>query len=216
MPKAKGSKYVVAKGRQTGIFDSYKDQVRPSTDGHPSNIHQKFRSQEAAEKAYNKLGGPNSQEGPQWAVKKGHQPGFYPDWIQAAPNVLGYPHNEHRRFDDYESAKKWMEEEDDNHGSSSGYPCGKSLRDADFTESYTEARTGYASYIEDDQDHSTSGSSTGSHKYDTYQPTNGDLGDYGHEEGYDDAQYYDGDDDDDQYDDGGDYDDDDDDYGYGF
>ncbi|KAF3929934.1 hypothetical protein AA313_de0204381 [Arthrobotrys entomopaga] len=124
-----GPKYAVAKGRSTGIFKSYKDEVHPSTNQYPSNIYQKFDSQQAAERALDTSGRYFSRDGPQYAVKNGYKPGIYPDWyasvlrgcpytanfqllwerrIKTADQVLGYPNNEHRRFNDYEAAARWM------------------------------------------------------------------------------------------------------------
>ncbi|KAF3916281.1 hypothetical protein ABW21_db0202322 [Orbilia brochopaga] len=219
MPKSDrtGSQYAISKGRETGVFDSYKDKVRPSTDGYPSNIHQKFPSQEAAEKALRGSGGPSFQDDRHYAVRKGHQPGFYPDWIQAAPQVLGYPDGECRRFKDHESAQKWMDGENEHRGSSCDYGCGQSLRDSDFTESYTkrsnsscsgsrgpESSFGGNSGIHSDfgagSSHGSSGSRSGSGQSGSYEDDNDD-----------DVESYDGEDNDD---DGDDYDDDDDDGNY--
>ncbi|KAK6348048.1 hypothetical protein TWF718_005868 [Orbilia javanica] len=105
---SKEKTYAVANGRQTGLFESYKDQVHPSTNRYPSNIHQKFSSEEAAERALSRGRPSNDDTGPYYAVKSGRNPGIYPDWIAAAPQVLGHPNNEHRKFEDRSEAERYM------------------------------------------------------------------------------------------------------------
>ncbi|EPS43600.1 hypothetical protein H072_2335 [Dactylellina haptotyla CBS 200.50] len=109
-----GKRYVVTSRRSTGVFDSYKDQVYPSTNRYSGNIHQGFESQSDAERA---LGSEarDSYNGPYWAVKNGRSRHIYPSWIEAAPKVLGYSHNEHRRFETYEKAKEWLDSDQEDY-----------------------------------------------------------------------------------------------------
>ncbi|KAF3134302.1 hypothetical protein TWF569_010183 [Orbilia oligospora] len=107
-PYGRDESYAIANGRQIGVFDSYRDQVHPSSDRYPSNIHQRFSSREAAERALNRSGSSSSGNGRHYAVRNGRNPGIYPDWIRAAPEVLGHPHNEHRRFDNRSEAERYM------------------------------------------------------------------------------------------------------------
>ncbi|KAK6501389.1 hypothetical protein TWF481_009229 [Arthrobotrys musiformis] len=105
---SRDTRYAVASGRQTGIFEHYRSQLHPSTNRYPSNIHQRFSSLEEAERALNRSGSFDTGTGPYYAVRSGRNTGIYRDWLRAAPEVLGYPHNEHRRFEDRSSAEGYM------------------------------------------------------------------------------------------------------------
>ncbi|KAJ6263060.1 hypothetical protein Dda_1619 [Drechslerella dactyloides] len=114
--------------------------------------------------------------------------------IAAAREVLGYPHNDHRRFDDYESAQKWMRETGDTHSPSLGHGHGGSLRSSDFAGGYSKTSSGPSQGIQ-----------SGSYSEDS--PRTGYAAaqyDYGYDSTYENAGAHDGAGD---YEDGGQYDD---------
>lgn len=47
---------------------------------------------------------------PYYCVANGIQNGIYFNWEDCKRQVLHFPNNRHKKFDDLENAKRWMEE----------------------------------------------------------------------------------------------------------
>ncbi|KAK6518185.1 hypothetical protein TWF506_005344 [Arthrobotrys conoides] len=192
-PNDRGGRYAVSNGRQTGVFDSYRDQVHPSTDRYPSNVHQRFSSREAAERALGRSQSSHNDNGPHYAVRNGRNPGIYPDWIRAGPEVLGHPHNEHRRFESRAEAEQYMNRERSRRSPSSNssissyqnprYSAGRGYRSGFDPRYESESEYGTTSESSDGYDERT-GYASSEYSYDEGS-TNRDSGtEYSGDSGY--------------------------------
>ncbi|KAF4335531.1 ribonuclease H1 [Fusarium beomiforme] len=103
--------YAVKKGRKPGIYLNY-DDCQAQTTKFPGAQFKSFKTEKEAQDYIDGKEDPSAAQGPPkfYAVAVGHNPGIYPTWEQARPQVTEVAGPKYKKFATKEDAEQFIRE----------------------------------------------------------------------------------------------------------